>query len=346
MTSETPDAELYVVPQSLRWRLTPSGDLQVDSAAETALAVPGDLVPLLLLFASPRTVDDAFAQASTDWEMERGELDRLVGAWIGSGLLSRAQRQDDNGLDRLSRNDVVQCSVRGLAIRLRSANSWERFRIETYESKEPETLDWIDEHFAAGDTLYDVGANVGVYSVYAALKNPQGRVFAFEPSAHNCAALLENAQLNGLTNLAACCFPLSAGRTFGWFHLSTIMAGSSMHAFDREDLMNGFGESSVMAQGGVSTSLDELLSEGFPPPSLIKIDVDGLEPDILRGARGTLQGPSLRSVLVEINWQGDTPTRETVELVEAAGFRLAAVGDVSQRNEMKWQNYIFVRTGR
>jgi FkbM family methyltransferase len=242
-------------------------------------------------------------------------------------------------------SDVVQCSVRGLAILLRSASAMERFRIATYESKEPETLDWIDEHFAAGDTLYDIGANVGVYSVYAALRSPKGRVFAFEPSVHNCAALIENARLNGLANLASCCFPISAGRTFGWFHLSTIMAGSSMHAFEREDLMLGFGERSVMAQGGVSTSLDELLADGFPPPSLIKIDVDGLETDILRGARDTLHCASLRSVLVELNWRGLAPSREAVELVKAAGFRLVAVGDISERERMKWQNYIFVRTG-
>ena len=241
-------------------------------------------------------------------------------------------------------SNVVQCSVRGLAILLRSVNEWERFRIETYESKEPETLDWIDEHFAAGDTLYDIGANVGVYSVYAALRSPQGRVFAFEPSVHNCAALIENARLNGLANLAPCCFPLSANRTFGWFHLTTVMAGSSMHAFEREDLMHGFGERSVMAQGGISTSLDELLADGFPPPSLIKIDVDGLEADILRGARDTLRCASLRSVLVELNWQGLAPERETVELVKDAGFRLVAVGGVSQRERTKWQNYIFVRT--
>lgn len=242
-------------------------------------------------------------------------------------------------------SDAVQCSVRGLTILLRNVSEWERFRTKTYESKEPETLDWIDEHFAAGDTLYDIGANVGVYSVYAALRSPKGRVFAFEPSVHNCAALIDNARLNGLPNLAPCCFPLSAGRSFGWFHLSTIMTGSSMHAFEREDLMLGFGERSVMAQGSVSTSLDELLADGFPPPSLIKIDVDGLETDILRGARDTLHCASLRSVLVELNWQGIAPARETVQLVKAAGFRLVAVGDISQRNRMKWQNYIFVRTG-
>lgn len=242
-------------------------------------------------------------------------------------------------------SEVAQCSVRGLAILLRGASEMEQFRIETYESKEPETLDWIDEHFAAGDTLYDIGANVGVYSVYAALRSPKGRVFAFEPSVHNCAALIENARLNGLTNLAPCCFPVSAGRTFGWFHLSMIMAGASMHSFGREDLMLGFGERSVMAQGGLSTSLDELLADGFPPPSLIKIDVDGLETDILRGARDTLHCPSLRSVLVELNWQGIAPSREAVQLVKAAGFRLVAVGEISERERMKWQNYIFVRTG-
>lgn len=219
----------------------------------------------------------------------------------------------------------------------------ERFRIETYEIKEPETLDWIDEHFTAGDTLYDIGANVGIYSLYAALRNPGGHVLAFEPSAHNCAALIENAALNRLTNVAACCFPISAGRTFGWFHLSGIMAGSSMHSFGREDLLHAFGERTVIRQGCVSTSLDELLEDGFPAPSLIKIDVDGLETDILMGARRTLHCASLRSLLQEVNWSGIAPAREGVQLVKAAGFHLVAVGDTSRRGRMKWQNYVFVR---
>ena len=102
MISETPDTTLYVVPQTLRWRPTPSGALQVHPLTEAAPAVPRDLLPLLLLFASPRTVDGAFAQASIDWEMERGEFDRLVDMWIGSRLLSRAQSHDGHCLSRLS----------------------------------------------------------------------------------------------------------------------------------------------------------------------------------------------------------------------------------------------------
>jgi hypothetical protein len=94
-TPATPETDLYVVPQDLLLRPTPSGALQVHPASESAAVVPRELLPLLLLFARPRTLDAAFAQAMVDWEMERDEFERLVRGWVGSGLLSRADRLGD-----------------------------------------------------------------------------------------------------------------------------------------------------------------------------------------------------------------------------------------------------------
>lgn len=102
MTSTTSETELYVVPQSILLRPTPSGALQVHPASESAATVPRELLSILLLFANPRAVDAAFAEASTDWELERGDFDRLVAAWIDSGLLSRADRHDGYRPSRLS----------------------------------------------------------------------------------------------------------------------------------------------------------------------------------------------------------------------------------------------------
>ena len=59
-------------------------------------------------------------------------------------------------------------------------NRLNRFRIDTFSTKEPETLDWIDA-IQEGSVLWDIGANVGLYSCYAA-KARRCRVVAFEPS--------------------------------------------------------------------------------------------------------------------------------------------------------------------
>ena len=76
-------------------------------------------------------------------------------------------------------------------------NDISRFRVNTFSTKEPETLEWIDE-VPKGSVLWDIGANIGLYTCYAA-KGRECRVFAFEPSVFNLELLARNIFLNGLT---------------------------------------------------------------------------------------------------------------------------------------------------
>ena len=69
--------------------------------------------------------------------------------------------------------------------------SW---RVTTFLTKEPETIEWIDT-FAPGDVLFDIGANIGCYSIYAASRSV--RVMAFEPESQNYALINQNIFLNG-----------------------------------------------------------------------------------------------------------------------------------------------------
>ena len=70
------------------------------------------------------------------------------------------------------------------------------FRIDTFSSKDPETLDWIDL-FPDKTILWDIGANVGLYSIYAA-KARNCQVIAFEPSVFNLELLARNIFINNL----------------------------------------------------------------------------------------------------------------------------------------------------
>ena len=75
-------------------------------------------------------------------------------------------------------------------------NKLNHFRIDTFSEKEPETLEWIDE-IPHNSILWDIGANVGLYSIYAA-KRRNCQVFAFEPSVFNLELLARNIYLNNL----------------------------------------------------------------------------------------------------------------------------------------------------
>lgn len=244
-------------------------------------------------------------------------------------------------IDLPLKSSVADIEIRGLRLRLRNETSYERYRNRCWE-KEPETFRWIDAELSPGDVLYDIGASVGLYAVYAALRVPASRILAFEPGAHSCATLLENVALNRASNLDVYCLPLARRAQLGFLNLSRLEAGSSMHGFERPEIPAAFGENIVARQGCMATTLDGLVKRSLPMPTLLKIDVDGTEDEVLAGARNVLRASSLRSVLVERNWIGAL-NRGTFPKLERAGFTLLERGPIGHRGQVSWRNYLFRR---
>lgn len=177
-------------------------------------------------------------------------------------------------------------------------NQMADYRAQTLLSKEPETISWLNE-MGPESVLYDIGANVGVYSLYAAFLRSVS-VFSFEPESANGALLNRNIRLNRLHDkISALPFALSDRLSLSELALGMQMAGGSQHVLDHVVSQPGadFGK-----QTTVSCPLDwlvEILS--LPYPTDIKIDVDGAEKLVVGGAKETLLHPSLRSVLIEID---------------------------------------------
>ena len=74
-----------------------------------------------------------------------------------------------------------------------------KWRVENFYKKEPETLDWID-NFDDKDKIifWDIGANIGLFSIYAALKYDNIEIISFEPSTNNLRVLSRNISINNL----------------------------------------------------------------------------------------------------------------------------------------------------
>lgn len=168
--------------------------------------------------------------------------------------------------------------------------------------KEPETIDWIERYFAPGDVFYDVGANVGAYSLVAAACWADAvRVVAFEPGAANFARLVHNIALNGFERFVTP-LPVALGQktALGTFHYANLTAGGSLHVLDST---KDFRNEEFNPQLSCSTlvyALDHLIGLfGLPPPTHLKLDVDGSELQILQGASRSLQG--VRSILIELD---------------------------------------------
>ncbi len=176
-----------------------------------------------------------------------------------------------------------------------------RWRVDTFFTKEPDTIEWI-AGFKPDEVLIDIGANVGMYTIWAAMTRA-ARVYAFEPESQNYAILYQNIVRNKLSKrVVGYCAALSDETRFSLLYLSEFVTGGSIHTFGEELDFKLQPRPSAIAQGCIATTLDHLVGAGIVPvPDHIKIDVDGLEHKVLAGCRSVLADPKVKSVLIEIN---------------------------------------------
>ena len=199
-------------------------------------------------------------------------------------------------------------------------NTATKWRVETLFEKEPITIEWI-AGFKPDDVLIDVGANVGMYTVWAA-KTRGIRMFAFEPESQNFALLNRNILLNDLGNrVNVYCLAMSDAAGLSQLHLSQFMAGGSCHSLGEKVDFKHAPMRPVFSQGCISARLDDLVASGtVPEPDHIKIDVDGFEPKVIAGAQRIIKGGKLRSLLIEVN-QNLADHQQMVAGLNALGYR-------------------------
>ena len=186
------------------------------------------------------------------------------------------------------------------------------WRVHTLFTKEPGTIDWLNS-FASGSVLVDVGANVGMYSIYAAAVSG-AKVYAFEPEAQNYAELCRSIFLNYRyrDNIHAFCAaigdkPIEVSRLL----VRDLAIGYSGHDFAEPS--RDYPAASRFAQGAVGFSLDYLIESGaIPSPDHVKIDVDGHEHKVIRGMLRLIERGNMRTLLLE----ADPALPHTQEIVE------------------------------
>jgi len=241
--------------------------------------------------------------------------------------LDRVQR-------KLTQSDIFETEyfevpVDEKVVRYVDSNHISRERVNTLFDKEPTTIPWL-ESFKKDEVFVDIGANVGMYSVYAGAISG-ARVFSFEPESQNYADLNQNIFINGLhRRVSAFCVAMSDADKVDYLYLSRFGPSYSHHDFGQSswDKEKRFGEIVVsneerLPQGCVSFRLDTLVDSGFiPAPNHIKIDVDGFEGKVIEGAWKTLQHPGLKSVLLEVDYKIPT-SLDAVDRMLAAGWKFS-----------------------
>ena len=201
-------------------------------------------------------------------------------------------------------------------------NQLTAWRANSFFEKEPETLAWLDS-VPTGSSLWDIGANVGLYTIYAG-KVRNCRVYAFEPSVCNLELLARNVHLNDLSsNVTIVPTALSDVAKEGAFELSSLEQGGACSTF--AEGYDSFGEpmESIFSYRTLSLSGDDLVAlYKLPIPDYIKMDVDGIEHLILAGMGGILRSPQLKGLLVETSFDFQEQAEKITELLESAGFTL------------------------
>lgn len=231
------------------------------------------------------------------------------------------------------------------SIKISTAN--ELHRAVTFYSKEPETLRWIDgfNKLISVDrpVFFDVGANIGIYSIYAATLHQNIKVFSFEPESQSFSSLCSNLSQNKLPLAAPYQFAISNKVGMGELKVSSMTAGAGAAALNENYRFMRVDANNIFTQGIFFTSLDYLVYEcGFPVPNFIKIDVDGIEVDILHGAKQVLAEAALRSVLVEFQYKDESDLLGIFEFLQSFGLSLCEKSEwISGVSGLSSRNFIF-----
>lgn len=281
--------------------------------------------------------------------MDRSSIKRIISGtanWLAALPLkclpagSRAQV-----LERLNDEMVTTTQVRGGAIHFFSPSRLLQQRASSVLVKEPDMICWL-EGLGPDSVLWDIGANVGVFSLYAAIRT-NCTVLAFEPSAANFHVLTRNIQLNRLNErVTAYCLALSGGTELGVLNLASATMGSAMSQFGRLGEMSRYwsGDSKGAVHGMVGFTVDEFIERFNPPfPTHIKLDVDGLEAPILYGATTTLRDKRLLAAMVELSLTDHDEREQAIAFMSHEGFALVSTGQAQEGLQASAANHLFKR---
>lgn len=204
------------------------------------------------------------------------------------------------------------------------ANEYIGRRILTVGSFEKDEMDRLPSFVKPGDVCIDVGANIGLHTLsLSRAVGPTGHVFAFEPVKKNALLTQLNCELNNLHNATMTAAPLSdvSGKTL------------SANLPDNDSSFAYFSETGAMGDAGATQTLDEFCqSKAITAVHFIKIDVEGAEMKVLRGASRLLSSPGApRIVMVEmvddyLRRFGDN-VPDAVAFMSSFGYKPFAVRD-------------------
>lgn len=247
---------------------------------------------------------------------------------IRTGLHNRAWTRNKARWDAI--RGTSKCVARSLGggVRLKLYGDSRLCEMLYFDQFEPETRCFLDAYLRSGDVFLDIGANVGLYTVAAArIVGLGGEVHAFEPCSQTFSRLEENVRLNALRNVS--CHRLALSDTNAEAQLSI--------AKDGFDAWNSLGKPYMGEDGGSETvrtvTLDSFVDQHRLAGriTVMKVDVEGWENQVLHGAETLLSAKDVPVLCVEFTEQAaqlaGSSCAALYQTLERLGFQMFTVGD-------------------
>lgn len=206
------------------------------------------------------------------------------------------------------------------------SNSTEEWRVSTLDDEHEFLAKFLSE-ISANDTVYDIGANIGIFSVHAAKK--ANKVYSFEPDPGFRSRLVRNIDLN-LIHDKDIVVEWAVSDTQG---IVTLYSDGESGSSPSLKKIGDRGEVEVK-----TNTLDDAISENqIPPPNVIKIDIEGAEILALRGMKDLLgSNESPRLIFIELHpvflKEFDSTVSECKSIIEKAGY-ISEYSDVRDNQE-------------
>ncbi len=205
-------------------------------------------------------------------------------------------------------------------------NQITQWRVETFFTLEPETLEWIDSFNDNKKIIFwDVGANIGLYSIYAALKYSDIEIISFEPSTSNLRTLSRNISINKLEEKIK-------------IHQLALSKDQNQHlAIEESEFIEGYAMNTFGAgidfEGNLiqsknrykifGTNINYLIKNNIlSTPNYIKIDVDGIEHLILEGANSYLDNSEIKGISIELNENFKDQFNSVLKIMDKSKFSI------------------------
>jgi FkbM family methyltransferase len=163
--------------------------------------------------------------------------------------------------------------------------------------------------------IYDVGAFHGILTLFFASR--AARVISYEPNSRNKARLLENIELNGLTNVMVRPVGVGSAPGTGTLVFAPLMSGGGSLEEKTVEQLKRSGAAPVSQEIRITTLDQDIQDESLPRPDFIKIDIEGWELEALRGSRQTL---ATHKPALFLEMHGETMREKKRKVAEIVDF--------------------------